>query len=76
MPINLIDKIKPKNNGTFAMVDAEDVELSGGIRLDAKVVDIESRLPVALTQEEYDALDAAGKVNPNTPYIIIEGAAK
>ena len=30
MAIELISKIKPKNNGDFAMVDAEDVELSDG----------------------------------------------
>lgn len=29
MPIYLIDKIKPKNGGTFPMVDAEDVEYKG-----------------------------------------------
>lgn len=35
MAIYLIDKIKPKNNGTFAMVDAADVEMGDGTRLDA-----------------------------------------
>lgn len=35
MAIELISKIKPKNNGTFAMVDAVDVELSDGARLEA-----------------------------------------
>lgn len=33
MAIELIDKIKPKNNGSFAMVDAVYVELSDGTRL-------------------------------------------
>ena len=33
MAIELIDKIKPKNNGSFAMVDAVDVELPDGTRL-------------------------------------------
>lgn len=33
MAIELIDKIKPKNNGTFAMVDAADVEMPDGTRL-------------------------------------------
>ncbi len=33
MAIELIDKIKPKNNGTFAMVDAEDVAMPDGTRL-------------------------------------------
>ena len=31
--IELISKIKPKNNGTFAMVDASDVEMPNGKRL-------------------------------------------
>lgn len=34
MAIELIDRIKPKNGGSFAMVDAEDVDC-GGVRLDA-----------------------------------------
>ena len=33
MAIYLIDKIKPKNNGTFPMVDAADVEMPDGSRL-------------------------------------------
>lgn len=35
MAIDLIDKIKPKNNGTFALVDAADVEMPDGSRLSA-----------------------------------------
>lgn len=33
MAITLIDKIKPKNNGTFPLVDAEDVLMPDGKRL-------------------------------------------
>lgn len=33
MAIELIDKIKPKNNGSFPMVDAEDVLMPSGKRL-------------------------------------------
>lgn len=33
MAIDLIDKIKPKNNGSFALVDAVDVEMPDGTRL-------------------------------------------
>lgn len=33
MAIELISKIKPKNNGDFPMVDAEDVEMPDGTRL-------------------------------------------
>ena len=34
MALPLADKIKPKNNGTFALVDAKDVEMPDGTRLD------------------------------------------
>ena len=34
MSIELIDKIKPKNNGNFPLVDACDVEMRDGRRLD------------------------------------------
>lgn len=65
MAIELISKIKPKNNGTFPLVDAEDVSYEDG------------RLPDFLfkcvTQDEYDALRAAGQLNEKTPYLIIEG---
>lgn len=37
MAIDLISKIKPKNNGKFALVDAADIELQDGTRLDAYV---------------------------------------
>lgn len=33
MAVELIDKIKPKNNGDFALVDAADVEMPDGTRL-------------------------------------------
>ena len=33
MSVELIDKIKPKNNGGFALVDAADVEMPDGKRL-------------------------------------------
>lgn len=65
MAIELISKIKPKNNGTFPLVDAEDIEYDGG------------RLPDFLfkcvTEDEYNALKAAGKLSETTPYLIIEG---
>lgn len=37
MSIELIDKIKPKNNGTFSLVDACDVEMEDGRRLEDAV---------------------------------------
>ena len=70
MAINLIDKIKPKNNGGFAMVDAEDVEMTDGTRLSDHniadkefVIDIFEQLKVLIadgkTDEAIAVLDAA-----------------
>ena len=39
MAIELIDKIKQKNNGTFKLVDAIDVELSNGQDVDSVLLD-------------------------------------
>ena len=64
MAIELISKIKPKGGGTFAMVDAEDVEYKGG-----RLPDF---MPVCLTQAEYDALVTEDKINETTPYLICE----
>lgn len=65
MAIELISKIKPKNNGNFPLVDAEDIAYDNG------------RLPdflfKCLTEDEYNALKAAGKLSEKTPYLIIEG---
>lgn len=64
MAIGITDKLKPKNNAKFAIIDAQDVEYKNG------------RLPDflfnCLTQEEYDALKTNGQLNENTPYLIIE----
>ena len=63
IPIN--SKMKPRVEGQYALVDAEDIEYEGG------------RLPdflfKCITEDEYNALKAAGKLNDNTPYLIIEG---
>lgn len=56
MAIELIDKIKPKNNGTFPMVDARDVQVSDDERLDAALARISSQTGnqiVAITEEQY-----------------------
>lgn len=34
MAVELIDKIKPKNGGDFPLVDAADVEMPDGTRMD------------------------------------------
>ena len=68
MPIELIDKIKPKNSGTFAMVDAADVEMEDGTRLQEA---IDARpLIVMLTNTEYQALVEAGEVQDGVVYMI------
>ena len=46
MSIELIDKIKPKNNGKFPLIDACDVEMPNGKRLDkAMEAEIAMQLP-------------------------------
>ena len=65
MAIELISKIKPKNNGNFPLVDAEDIAFEDG-----RLTDF---LPRCLTEDEYNALREAGQLNQNTPYLIIEG---
>ncbi len=63
--IPLIDKIKPKNNGTFPLVDAEDVLMPDGKRLS------EYTPFIPVTQEEYDALVSAGTVDASKYYMIV-----
>lgn len=62
--IELIGGLTQKNNGDFPLVHAKDVAFKEGR--------LPEYLPVFLTQEEYDALEAAGKINANTPYFIRE----
>lgn len=46
MPITLIDKIKPANGGSFPMVDAADVALDDGSRLNGQpIVRVVPKLP-------------------------------
>lgn len=61
MPIGLPDKIKPVNGRDFAMVEAADVELSDGTRLDAQ--------PIIKTVEELPS-DAAE--HPGIMYVVLE----
>lgn len=65
MAIELISKIKPKNNGNFPLVDAEDIAFEDGRLSDYMFV--------ALTLEEYNKRKANNTLKENTPYLIIEG---
>ena len=65
MAIELISKIKPKNGGNFAMVDAEDVEMPDGTRLPA-------HLPIALSRADYEALCTSGNIDEAKLYFIVE----
>lgn len=64
MALTIYDTIIP--DGDYPAVNAENVQMPDGSRLS-------TAMPVFLTQDEYDALVAAGTVNENTPYMIIEG---
>lgn len=68
MAIELIAKIKPKNNGNFPMVDAEDVAYKEG-----RIADY---MPICLSRAEYEALVAEGNINNTTPYLIREEVVK
>lgn len=46
MPIEIIDKIKPKNNGSFPLMDAADVQMPDGKRLTEELA--EKPKPVAI----------------------------
>lgn len=46
MPIEIIDKIKPKNNGSFPLMDAADVQMPNGERLTEALA--EKPKPVAI----------------------------
>lgn len=63
MPVGMPDKLKPLNNGEYALMDAEDVEMPNGSRLP-------DCLPVCLTLDEYNELVKSGGINANTPYLI------
>lgn len=65
MALRLKDKIKPDKDGLFAIADAEDIAYKDGR--------LQDFIPITLTQEEYNTLKASGKLNANTPYLIVEG---
>lgn len=73
MAIYIIGKLKQKNNGKFALLDATDVEMPDGRRLSecgfVAIEDVKD-LFVPITQEEYDALEASGTVDMDKYYYI------
>ena len=54
MPISLIDRIKPKNNGSFPLVEAVDVLMPDGSRL--------SESMVSASGIDLSAFDTEGKI--------------
>ena len=50
MSVEIIDKIKPKNNGDFSLMDAADVEMPDGTRLTDHEFLESSQLPEAINE--------------------------
>jgi hypothetical protein len=65
MAIEVIGKIKPKNNGTFPLMDAEDVLMPDGTRLSGYTPFI------PISQEDYDLLVSSGTVDESKYYVIV-----
>lgn len=69
MAIGITGKFKPKGN--FPLMDAEDIEMPDKTRLP----DYMNSLFVPISQADYDALVAAGKVDESKYYMIEGGNA-
>ena len=63
MAIELIGKIKPKNNGTFAMVDASDVEMPDGSRLTAHLEAKDAEVSEQMATLSGKDTELAGQIN-------------
>lgn len=59
MSIELIDKIKPKNGGTFSLVDASDVEMPDGTRLSEQTIGMK-------------IVEGSAEIQPDTYYVFGE----
>ena len=66
MAIYIIGKLKQKNNGKFALLDAADIEMPDGTRLSEYI----NKVFTPITQETYDSLVANGTVDESRPYFI------
>lgn len=65
MPTIILEKIKQTTGKNYALVDAEDVEMPDGSRLPAAIPTL-----VPITQDEYNALEAEGEIDPTAYYMI------
>lgn len=67
--IELIGGLKPKNNGSFPLMEAKDIQVdSEGTRLDAALNGINTS--VVLTLAEYQELENNGQLKETTSYIV------
>jgi hypothetical protein len=64
MAIELVSKIKPKNNNDFPLVDAEDIAFKEG-RLN-------EYMPVVISKADFEVLKNTPEYNPKTPYLVYE----
>lgn len=55
MPIEIIDKIKPKNNGSFPLMDAADVQMPDGKRLTEALAEKPKPSTIDLSRLDPDA---------------------
>ncbi len=55
MPIEIIDKIKPKNNGSFPLMDAADVQMPDGKRLTEELAEKPKPSTIDLSRLDPDA---------------------
>lgn len=67
--IELIGGLKPKNNGSFPLMEAKDIQVdSEGTRLDDALNRINTS--VVLTLAEYQELENNGQLKETTSYIV------
>ena len=66
MAIYLIGKLKQKNDGKFALLDATDVEMPNGTRLSEYL----NTVFKPISQTEYDAIVESDTFDENRPYFI------
>lgn len=63
MSLIIYDQMKPAND-TFKLVDVKDINYNGK--------SLAERMFVVLTRAQYASLAKAGRINPYTPYLIVE----